>query len=133
MSVFPVPGLEASKKMGLAAMAIIYVLAETARGGAVLESNFHRTLSLPALHGLPGAVVELFCRCDREVALDRYRARSDARHAGHFDRHRADEELWTDEVTAPIGGGWPVIEVETNHPLDIAALILSVSQVGEIS
>jgi predicted kinase len=131
MSTFPVSDVDTSKKMGQAAMAILYSLAAAAPGGAVLESNFHRTLSLSDLQRLPGAVVEVFCRCDREVALARYRARSEVRHPGHFDSYRTDEELWSDEVTTPIGGRWPVIEVDTNHPIDVAKLVLAINRAAE--
>jgi predicted kinase len=128
MTVFPVPDVGASKRTGQAAMAIMYSLAATAAGGAVLESNFHRTLALPSLQELSGTVVEVFCDCDREVALARYRARSDGRHRGHFDGHRTDEELWHDEVTVPIGGGWPVVKVDTTHPTDIAELVFAIGR-----
>ena len=32
-------------------------------------------------------------------------------------------DIWHDEVTEPIGGGWPVIEVGTNAPVDVMALV----------
>jgi predicted kinase len=131
MSVFPVPDVESSKKAGRAAMAVMYDLAAVASGGAVLESNFHRTLALSDLRNLPGDVVEVFCRCDREVALARYRARSEVRHPGHFDSRRTDEELWMDEVANPISGGWPVIEVDTNRPVDIPELDLTIRHVAD--
>jgi len=131
MSTFPVPDLEASTKAGRAAMDIMYSLATAASGGAVLENNFHRTPSLSRIQGLPGEVVEVFCRCSREVALSRYRARSKARHPGHFDSRRTDEELWQGEVTGPIGGGWPVIEVETIYPIKISELVHTIGQIAE--
>jgi predicted kinase len=131
MSSYPVPDLEASTKAGRAAMDIMYSLATVASGGAVLENNFHRTLSLARIQGLPGEVVEVFCRCSREVALSRYRARSKARHPGHFDSHRTDDELWHDGVTGPLGGGWPVIEVETNHPIDTFELVHTIREIAE--
>ena len=66
---------------------------------------------------LPGPTVEVFCRCDRDVALRRYRARANGRDAGHFDDERSDGELWHDEVNQPVAGGWPVVEVDTNGPV----------------
>lgn len=131
MSVFPVLDVESSKKAGQAAIAVMYDLAKSASGGAVLESNFHRILALSDLRNLPGEVVEVFCRCDREVALARYRTRSEVRHPGHFDSNRTDEELWLDEVANPICGGWPMIEVDTSSPVDIPELELTLRHVAE--
>ena len=67
--------------------------------GAVLESSFHRSVAASELHALPGEVLEVFCRCDLEVAASRYRARACTRHAGHFDQIRTPEELWNVENT----------------------------------
>ena len=131
MTVLLVPDVETSKKMGRAAIEIMYALASTASSGAVLESNFHRTISRSELQELPGPVVEVFCRCDREVALARYRERSASRHPGHFDVLRTDDELWHNQVTSPVGGGWPVVEADTNNPIDVSALVLRLGQLSE--
>jgi hypothetical protein len=64
----------------------------------------------------------VFCRCDREVALVRYHNRAGARHAGHFDAIRAPDDLWNPEVAEPVAGGWPVVEADTNDPVDASAL-----------
>jgi predicted kinase len=123
MSVLPVPDVEASRELGRASVEVMYALAAEAPGGAVLESNFFRTVAGDRLRQLPGMVVEVFCRCERSVAADRYRARAGSRPAGHFDAVRTSEELWNEEVAAPVAGGWPVVEVDTNQPVDIAALM----------
>ena len=123
MSVLPVPDVETSKRLGQAAMAAMYSLAAVAPSGGVLESNF-RAASVNELQSLPGTVVEIFCRCDRELALARYRARSSTRHPGHFDSLRTDDELWNTEVTSPVCGGWPYLEVDTSHPVDVSELIV---------
>jgi hypothetical protein len=76
---------------------------------------------------LPGRVVEVFCVCPREVCLARYRNRSAHRAPGHFDGERSDEEIWNEEVAKPVAGGWPVVRIDTDRPLDLAldeALIL---------
>ena len=83
-------------------------MAAAASGGAVLEANFHRSVSRAGIQALPGLIIEVFCRCDREVALARYRERSQHRHPGHFDDRRSDDELWNDEVTTPVAGEWAV-------------------------
>jgi hypothetical protein len=105
---------------------VMYAVAATASGGAVLEANFHRSLS--GIEALPGLIIEVFCRCDREVALTRYRERSQLRHPGHFDDHRSDDELWNDEVTTPVAGGWAVLEVNTEHPVDVSTVIRDIER-----
>lgn len=92
MSVLPVPDVDASRRLGQAAVEVMYAIASTSPGGAVLEATFHRSVSRPGIQALPGQIVEVFCRCDREVALSRYRERSERRHPGHFDDRRSDEE-----------------------------------------
>lgn len=72
---------------------------------------------------LPGAVVEVFCRCPKAIALERYRRRAGSRHAGHFDDDRDVDELWNDEVAEPVGAGWPLLEVNTSQPVDVSALV----------
>ena len=62
--------------MGRAAVQVMFRVAAAPSGGAVLESNFHRSVSRLDIKALPGLIVEVFCRCDREVALSRYRERS---------------------------------------------------------
>ena len=118
MSVLAVPDVEASRQLGQAAVRAMLAVAVASPVGAVLESNFCRSRALEDLRALPGGVLEVFCRCDREVAAHRYRTRAGTRHAGHFDQVRTAEELWTDEISEPIAGGWPVVEVDTNAPAD---------------
>ncbi len=98
-------------------------VAAESRVGAVVESNFYRSLAAEALSALPGVVIEIFCRCEQATAAERYRARAHTRHAGHFDAVRTVEELWNDEVAEPVAGGWPVLEVDTNGPVDVAAVV----------
>ena len=108
MSVLPVPDVEASRAIGTASVAaLLAVAAETS--GAVLESVWHRSRSGPDLQRLPGNIVEVFCRCDPRIARRRYAERTPA-------------ELWNDEVARPVAGGWPVIEICTNDPVDVAPL-----------
>lgn len=123
MSVLPVPDLEASRQLGRASVVAMLAVAAQAPLGAVIESTFHRSRALDDLRRLPGAVVEVFCRCDAQVARDRYQARSSSRQAGHFDSIRTVEELWNDEVAQPVAGGWPLMEVDTNRPVDVAAVV----------
>lgn len=123
MSVLAVPDVEASRQIGRAAVAAMLAVAADAPRGAVLESNFYRSVAGAELRRLPGTVVEVFCRCDPAVAAARYRARAGSRPAGHFDAVRTDDELWNAEVVEPVAGGWPVVEVATNEPVDLAAVV----------
>jgi hypothetical protein len=123
MSVLPVPDVDASRRLGRAAVRAMLDVASASSVGAVLESSFHRTLARPELGLLPGPIVEVFCRCDRAVAAERYRTRSGTRHAGHFDAVRSPDELWNDESSQPVAGGWPVLEVDTSTPVDVSAVV----------
>jgi predicted kinase len=121
LEVLGAPTVEASRAVGTASVAVLLAVARQCPG-AVLESVWHRTRARADLAALPGAVVEVFCRCDREVVRDRYRRRAGTRAAGHFDDERTDDELWNDENAVPVAGGWPVIEIDTSQPVDILAL-----------
>lgn len=95
--------------------------------GAVLESNFYRSVAAADLSRLPGQVVEVFCRCSQQAARARYRRRAGTRHAGHFDTPRTGDELWNDEICEPVAGGWPVIEVDTTAPVDVDAVVAAIA------
>jgi predicted kinase len=101
-----------------AAVAAMLAVAADSPVGAVIESNFYRSVAVDTLGRLPGPVIEVFCQCDEAVAQARHQHRAGTRHAGHFDTVRTGEELWNDEVAAPVAGGWPVLEVDTNVPVD---------------
>ena len=122
MSVLPVPDVPASRLIGAASVqALLAVAAES--GGAVLESVWHRRRAVDDLRRLPGPVIEVFCRCDPSVAAERYARRANSRAAGHFDADRTLDDLWNDEVTRPVAGGWPVIEADTGRPVDVEPLV----------
>lgn len=118
MSVLAVPDLATSRQLGQAAIRTMLALAHASPIGAVLESNFNRSLAVDELRALPGELIEVFCRCDPETSVRRYRTRASARHAGHFDQIRTTAELWNDKNSEPVAGGWSVVEVGTNTPAD---------------
>jgi len=122
MSVLPVPDTEASRLLGRASVAALYAVAAQSEG-AVLESVWHRSQTLPDLQRLGGNVVEVYCRCDARLAAQRYAARAPSRPPGHFDSLRLPAELWNDEVARPVAGGWPVLEVSTDAPVDLEPLL----------
>lgn len=123
MSVLSVPDIDSSRKVGRGAVAAMLAVAADAPMGAVIEGNFYRSVAVDSLGRLPGPLVEVFCRCDQAVAYARHQDRAGTRHAGHFDTVRTGEELWNDEVTAPVAGGWPVLEVDTNVAVDVAEVL----------
>ena len=108
--------VEQSRELGGAAVAAVL---RAARGcpGAVIDSTWY-PYSVPLVRALPGPLVEIRCRIDREVARERHRTR--VRDERHLDELRTEAELWGAEV-APLGVG-PLIEVETAKPVDVAAL-----------
>ena len=123
MRRMPVPDIEASRELGRAAVAVLLAVAADCPLGAVLESGFFRSKAAPELAGLPGRVIEVFCRCDREVAAARFAARAGTSSAGHFDRYCTPDELWNDQVAEPVAGGWEVIEVDTMKAVDIEPVL----------
>lgn len=123
MAVWEVEDVETSRRLGRAAIAVMFSIAEDTSEGAVLEANFRRSLAHDELTRLPGAVIEVFCRCPREICLGRYRERAGMRATGHLDSERSDAELWEPEIIDPVAGGWPVVEVETSIPVDLDGLL----------
>jgi predicted kinase len=125
MTVLPVPDVETSRVIGTASVAaMLAVAAETA--GAVLESVWHRSHAKTGLHRLGGNIVEVFCRCSPGIVAQRYAARAGTRAAGHFDADRTVAELWNDEVAQPVAGGWPVIEIGTDSPVELNPLVVRI-------
>jgi predicted kinase len=123
MSRLPVEDVSASKRLGGAAMSVMWALAPEAPRGAVLEANYHRSLAIASIRRLPGVIIEVFCRCEHDLALKRYQARASSRHPGHFDSARVSDSSWNREVAEPVAGGWPVLEVDTNDPVLISDVL----------
>jgi predicted kinase len=123
MSVLPVPNVETSRQIGRGAVAAMLAVAADSPIGAVIESSFYRSVASDELRRLPGRVVEVFCRCDQALARDRYAARAGTRHRGHFDDVRSTEELWNGEVAEPVAGGWPLLQVTTDRPVNVIELV----------
>jgi predicted kinase len=129
MTAFEVPDVAASQQLGRGAVAALLAVAADS-GFGVVESAWHRSRAVADLHALPGSIVEVFCRCDRSIAEERYRSRVGTRASGHFDDQRLAAELWNDEVARPVAGGWPVLEVDTNHEVDVRRLVDAVRELS---
>ena len=91
-------GAEWSRKLGVATFALLYQALEMqlrARRSVIVEANFHREYSRPALVRLYAEYafrpLEIHCVADTEVLLQRYAARAASRHPGHADAVRIDE------------------------------------------
>ena len=124
MESLGVRDVEASRQLGAAAIVTMLAVAAASPVGAVLDSNFRPSLAAEDLRRLPGAVVEVFCRCDPDVSRQRYEARAGTRHPGHFDEERARSGgPWDGEMSEPVAGGWPLLEVDTERPVDIDAVV----------
>jgi predicted kinase len=112
--------VEQSRRLGAAA---VHAVLRVARGcrAAVIDSTWY-PYSLPLVQALAGPFVELRCTVDVDVARRRYRSR--VRDERHLDTRRTEEELWG-KVVAPLGVG-PLVEVDTTHEVDTAALAATV-------
>jgi len=132
MSELPVPDVETSRQLGRAAVRAMLAVAAEAPRGVVIESNFYRSVAAASLRRLPGSLVEVFCRCEREVAAARYRERAGSRHSGHFDSIRTPDELWNEEVAEPVAGGWEVVEVDTTRPVHLAEVMRTLRRTAGI-
>jgi predicted kinase len=125
MSDLDVPNVAASRALGSASVdALIAVATEV--GSGVLDSVWHRSRASGQLNRLPGQIVEVFCHCDQAVVEERFRIRAATRTVGHFDQDRTRDELWNDDTTEPVAGGWPVIRVETAVHVDVDALVAEI-------
>jgi len=120
--------VEESRTLGRAAVMAMLNVAASSRPGAVLDSTFF-PYAFPRLRALPGPLVEVHCRCPREVASARYAARSASRHAGHLDADRPPDELWNEPNTRPTGIA-PAIVVDTTVPVDVAALVRQIEELA---
>lgn len=119
--------VEFSRLLGLAALDVMYAVAADCPA-AILEANFHAGFARPRIAALPGPIVEVFCRCDRELAqrrlFDRAAGRpGSGRHPVHHDTQVDPASFYTADTTEPVAGGWPVIQVDTPVPVDLDALV----------
>jgi predicted kinase len=118
----PEGDLECSRRLGAAAMELMWTLAAHSRR-AVLEANFrpHNEYEKARLSGLSAKIVEVHCWCPAEVARQRYerRAAQPAHHRAHVTPTLASDLLA--EFDGPIGLG-SVITVDTTRGIDIESL-----------
>jgi hypothetical protein len=99
-------------------------------GSAILESHFWAGMSEAELTAIGHPLVQVYCRCPIEMAVDRYRLRVDStdRHPGHLPEHQSDAAIarWAGAEPRPLDLDAPLIEVDTAIPVDLPALAAQV-------
>jgi predicted kinase len=117
--------LEWSQRLGRASHQVMYALASRMHP-VMLESHFWAGVAEPELLALGRPLLQIYCSCPTEVAVDRYRerARSEYRHPGHLPEHQSDEviESWRSRGPETLALGCQLLEVDTTGPVDIEAL-----------
>jgi len=117
--------LARSRAFGRVAHVVLYALAAEARS-AVLESNFWPGTAEGELVALRRPLVQVYCPCPIEIAVERYRRRATSpdRHPGHLPEHQSEHAIagWTAAAAVPLALDAPLLEVDTTTPVDAACL-----------
>ncbi len=118
----PVPDRAWSRRLGGAAMELLWALAARAPE-VVIEANFrpYSEYERGRFAELGDGLVEVHCKCPAEVALARYNARR--RHAVHVVETLPIEAMA--EFDIPVGIG-ALVTVDTTAPVDVAAVAAQV-------
>jgi predicted kinase len=108
--------LASSRRLGAAAMQLIWALAERCPQ-VVLEANFlpRHPDTRPRLDALAASVVEVYCQCPPAEAARRYAERAAHVHPVHVVHELSPEVLA--QYDRPVGYG-PVLAVDTTRPTD---------------
>jgi predicted kinase len=120
----PAPDLAWSRKLGAAAMELLWALAADAPS-VVIEANFrpHDPYQRRKLSALADEPVEVYCECDPELAARRYNDRARTGHPIHV------QASVPPEVRAgydqPVGVG-KLVTVDTTIPVDVTAVAAAV-------
>ena len=113
-----------ARRLGRASITTLYRLAAHAPA-AVLEAVFQRDAALSDLKELGKPLIEVHCSCEPDVALARFdeRAAGD-RHPGHLDERQPRNKLaeLVQDGCTPLGLGGPLLPVDTEGPVDVAAV-----------
>jgi thymidylate kinase len=120
-----------SKTLSRAADAALVRIAQDLEA-AVLDNYWHADTVDELLSPLPRPLVEVFCRCDPEVAFARFTVRR--RHPGHADDEIAPTVTrdWMHKAAAtfPLGTLGPVVEVDAERPVDVGSVAARVRAAG---
>jgi len=124
----PEPDLAWSRRLGAAAMELLWALAADAPR-VVIEANFRPRSGFErdklAELACRAAAVEVYCACPARIALRRYNERGPGRHPVHLRRSLQPEAM--DEYDGPVGIG-ELITLDTAVDVDIAALAAEVRE-----
>lgn len=116
-------GLARSKTLSRVADAEMMRMARSL-DGAVLDNFWHAETVEQLLAPLPRPIVEVFCHCDPDRAYKRFGER--IRHPGHADEERsagaARTAFFTSAEKLPLQMLGPVVEVDTERPVDVALI-----------
>lgn len=135
-----VEDLAGRQRLSRASDAVLAKLASTSQG-AILTS-FWRHEEMDGTAGTPfqwvrhlsNTIVEIYCECPPDIALDRFLSRS--RHAGHQDHARTPtllaEQFREVAMRGPLHAG-VVMSVNTEDTYDITAIARQVREVLEIT
>jgi hypothetical protein len=123
---------QTSKAGSVAAIRIIYAIAAASSSPLVLEANW-KPLDVPQLVALDRPTVQVCCTAPPEVLVERVRTRE--RHPVH--RDRAVPEVFAHVIDAierrtfrPLGLPCPRIDVRTDEPIDLDALVAEIRSCG---
>jgi predicted kinase len=122
-----------SRKLGRASyQAIFATIAAFPDGLGAIVDAWHKFVPLDLLEGHliraeAAPVIEIWCHSPPEICAERYRARADQRHPGHPPASYAQELADLAARATPIDR-WPVIDVDTNRPLDEEGLIRKLNE-----
>jgi len=112
-----------SKTLSRAADAAMVRIAQDL-DGAVLDIFWYAETVDELLAPLPRPIVEVFCRCDPEVAYERFRSR--VRHPGHADQERDPDTLrapfFTRAKKLPLRTLGPVVEVNPERAVEVGSV-----------
>ncbi len=120
----PAPDLAWSRKLGAAAMELLWMLAADAPS-VVVEANFrpHDSYQRGKLAALSECPVEVYCQCDPGLAARRYDGRAATCHPVHVMASLPPDIRA--EYDQPVGIG-KLITVDTAVPVDGAAVAVAV-------
>jgi predicted kinase len=122
--------LEWSQQLGLAAHRVMYALVADL-DSVVLESHFWRGVSEVDLRSLARPLIQVYCRCPVDLAVDRYkrRAMTADRHPGHLPEHQTDEVIaaWASIEPEPLELDAPLIEVDTSGTVNTVELAAKIT------
>jgi predicted kinase len=119
-----------SQQVGRAGHLVMYTLVPGAPR-VVLEANFQQGIAEPQLLALHRRLIQVYCRCPVELAVQRYRERRQdpGRHPGHLPEHQSDSatEGWRTGTPTPLHlPDAPLVEVDTSGRVDVAGIAATI-------